>query len=152
MIDALAARFTSDAKPGREQLNRKYADAMKALHARFPEDPEVATLYADAVLNTMPWDYWGKDGKPRAGIAEAVTALDGVMRAFPDHPGAHHIHIHAVEASRDPGRAVASAEKVGRLVPGAGHLVHMPSHIFIRVGRYWEATEANLRAIAADED
>jgi len=152
LVDALAARFTPDAKPDRKKLNQAYADAMKALYQSFPEDPDVATLYADAVMNTMPWDYWTKDGKPKAGIPEAVAALQVAIRVSPDHPGAHHIYIHAVEASPDPDRAVPSAEKLGGLVPGAGHLVHMPSHIFIRVGRYHEASETNVRAIAADED
>lgn len=151
LIDALAARFTAG-EPDRKVLNQAYADAMKALYQRFPDDPDVATLYADAVMNTMPWDYWGKDGKPREGVKEALVALEGAMRVSPDHPGANHIYIHAVEASPDPDRAVAAAEKLGGLVPGAGHLVHMPSHIFIRVGRYAEGSEANRKAITVDED
>ena len=152
LIDALSARFTDAAKPDRKQLNQAYADAMKALYSRFPDDPDVATLYADAVLNTMPWDYWSKDGKPRPGIPEAIAALDRAKLVSPDHPGAHHIYIHALEASQNPDLAVPSAEKLGRLVPGAGHLVHMPSHVFIRVGRYAEASAANRQAIVADED
>jgi tetratricopeptide (TPR) repeat protein len=125
---------------------------MGSLFKRFPGDPDVAVLYADAVMNTMPWDYWGKDGKPKPGISEALGAIETAIRISPDHPGANHIYIHAVEASPDPDRAIPSAEKLGGLVPGAGHLVHMPSHIFIRVGRYGDASEANIKAIAADED
>lgn len=152
LVEALSARFTANPSADRQQLNQAYAAAMAKLHERFPQDPDVAALYADAVMNTMPWDYWGKDGKPRAGIPQAVAALESAIRISPDHPGAHHLLIHAVEASPDPDRAVPSAEKLGSLVPGAGHLVHMPSHIFMRVGRYAEATAANYKAIAADED
>jgi tetratricopeptide (TPR) repeat protein len=151
LIEALAARFTGD-KPDRAQLNQAYAGAMAKLYARFPGDPDVATLYADAVMNTMPWDYWTKDGKPRPGTLDALAALEEAIRTSPDHPGAHHLYIHAVEASTDPDRGVRSAEKLGALVPAAGHLVHMPSHIFIRVGRYSDAADANIKAIAADED
>ena len=152
LIDALATRFSSAANPDRGKLNQAYAAAMKDLAKRFPADPDVGTLYADAVMNTMPWNYWDKKGQPRPGINDAIAALEAAIRHSPDHPGANHIYIHAVEASPNPDRAVASAEKLGSLVPGAGHLVHMPSHIFIRVGRYAEASAANYRAITADED
>jgi len=152
LIDALSKRFSSEEKPDRAKLNAAYAAAMKPLAAEFPSDPDVGTLYADAVMNTMPWDYWGKDGKPKPGVAEAVSALQAAIAASPDHPGAHHIYIHAVEASADPDRAVPSADKLGKLVPGAGHLVHMPAHIYIRVGRYSDAVDANVKAVAADED
>ncbi|MEZ5354911.1 MAG: hypothetical protein R2762_19930 [Bryobacteraceae bacterium] len=152
LIDALTARFTPAGEPDRKQLNQAYADAMKALYARFPADADVGTLYADAVMNTMPWDYWSRaDGTPRPGIAEAIAAIEAAMKVAPDHPGANHIYIHAVEASPNPDRAVASADKLGALVPGAGHLVHMPAHIYIRVGRYADGTEVNRKAIAADE-
>ncbi len=152
LIDALAQRFSSDEKPDRARLNAAYAAAMKPVAARFPHDPDVGTLYADAVMNTMPWDYWTKDGKAKPGVDEAVAALQRAIAASPDHPGAHHIYIHAVEASADPDRAVPSADKLGKLVPGAGHLVHMPAHIYIRVGRYADAVDSNIKAVAADED
>ncbi len=152
LIDAMARRYDGAEKPDRERLNRTYAEAMKAAYAAHPADPDVAVLYADAVMNTMPWDYWSRDGKPRTGIPEIVEALQAVIARTPDHPGANHIFIHAVEASPDPDRAVASADRLGGLVPGAGHLVHMPAHIYIRVGRYGDAVDANVRAIAADED
>lgn len=152
LIDAMARRYDGSEKPDRESLNRAYAEAMKGAYAAFPEDADVAVLYADAVMNTMPWDYWSRNGEPRAGIPEIINALQAVLAAAPDHPGANHIYIHAVEASPDPDRAVTSADRLGGLAPGAGHLVHMPAHIYIRVGRYGDAVESNLRAIAADED
>ncbi|MCW5979768.1 MAG: tetratricopeptide repeat protein [Bryobacteraceae bacterium] len=152
MIDALAARYSPHEGKDRKERNAAYAQAMKALHARHPEDPDISTLYADAVLNTMPWDYWDKAGRPRPGVAEAVATLEDVLKRHPRHPGANHIYIHAVEASPDPDRAVAAADRLGGLVPAAGHLVHMPAHIYMRVGRYADASDANIRAIQADED
>lgn len=150
LIDALAARFTA-AEPDRARLNRAYADAMKSAYARFPNEPDFATLYADAVMNVSPWDYW-KDNQPKPGIAEARAALEKAIGESPGHPGAHHIYIHLIEASDDVDRAIPSAEKLGSLVPAAGHLVHMPSHVFIRVGRYDDASAANEKAVLADED
>lgn len=152
MIGALAQRCSAVEGKDRKERNVAYAEAMKKLHAAYPEDPDIATFNADAVMNTMPWDYWTKDGKPKPGVAEAVSTLEEVIRRNPNHPGANHLYIHAVEASADPDRAVPSADRLGGLVPGAGHLVHMPAHIYMRVGRYADASEANVRAIAADED
>lgn len=152
LIDAMARRYDGTEKADRDGLNRAYAEAMKGVYAAHPDDPDVAVLYADAVMNTMPWDYWSRDGKPRPGIPAIVDALQTVLARTPDHPGANHIFIHAVEASPDPDRAVPSADRLGGLVPGAGHLVHMPAHIYIRVGRYGDAVDSNLRAIDADED
>jgi tetratricopeptide (TPR) repeat protein len=152
LIDALATRYAEGEQVDREALNRAYAKAMAGLYSKFPDDPDVGALFAEAVMDTMPWDYWTKDGKPRPGMEKALAALEKVIKDVPGHPGAHHFYIHAVEASKDPDRGVPSADKLGGLVPGAGHLVHMPSHIYIRVGRYQDAVESNLRAIAADED
>lgn len=152
LIDALAVRFSAKAKPDRTRLNDAYAQAMRDLYRRYSSDPDVAALYADAVLNTMPWDYWTDKGTFKPAIAEAVIALEKTMDRYPDHPGAHHFYIHAVEGSNDPDRGIPSADKLGSLVPGAGHLVHMPSHIYIRVGRYADASAANRKAILADED
>ena len=152
LIDALVPRY-SKAKPARRQpLNVAYAQAMTKVYQRFPEDPDVATLYAEAVMDTMPWSYWTRDGRPQPGTKQLVAALESVIAKYPEHPGANHLHIHAVEASPDPDRAVPSADRLGGLVPAAGHLVHMPCHIYIRVGRYEDAAEANRRAIRADED
>ena len=117
-----------------------------------PTTPNVQTLYADAVMNTMPWDYWQKDGAPKPETAVVSGVLERVIAAHPDHAGAHHYYIHLLEASDTPERAEASADRLGALMPAAGHMVHMPAHIYLRVGRYADAAEANVRAIAADED
>jgi tetratricopeptide (TPR) repeat protein len=153
LIDALAARFTDKVpEGGRTALNGAYAKEMEKVWKRFPDDPNIATLYADAVMNTRPWDYWKRDGTPQPGIANAKAALDRTMQRYPDHPGALHIYIHLVEASDHVDSAEAAADRLGSLVPGAGHLVHMPSHVYIRVGRYADAADANVKAIKADED
>lgn len=152
LIEALTPRYTATHPKDRKPLNAAYAKAMTRVYGQFRDDPEVATLYAEAVMDTMPWSYWTKDGRPQPGTKELVAALESVLAKYPDHPGAHHLYIHAVEASPDPDRAVPSADKLGGLVPAAGHLVHMPSHIYIRVGRYEDAVTANQRAILADED
>ena len=125
---------------------------MARVAAVYTSDPDVQTFYADAVMNTMPWDYWEKDGAPRPATRTVLSVLEARHRRTPDHAGAHHYYIHAIEASDNPERAVASADRLGALMPAAGHMVHMPAHIYIRVGRYADAAEANVRAIAADED
>jgi tetratricopeptide (TPR) repeat protein len=153
LIDALASRFAAKPPSGdRQAMNQAYARAMDKVWRRFPKDPDVAVLYADAVMNTRPWNYWTKDGKPQPGVEKARMALESTIQAFPDHPGALHLYIHLLEASDHVDQAVPSADRLGPLMPGAGHLVHMPSHIYIRVGRYRDAVEANIKAIKADED
>ena len=152
LVQALAARYAADPKAARAPLDRAYADAMRTVAARYPDNPEVQTIFADALMNTMPWDYWLKDGTAKPETQAVISTLERVIAAHPDHPGAHHYYIHVLEASNDPDRAVPSAERLGALMPAAGHMVHMPAHIFLRVGRYAEAAEANVRAIAADED
>ena len=153
LIDALSARFAEKPQGGdRTALNQAYADAMEKVWQKFPDDPDVATLYADAVMNTRPWDYWKKDGTPQPGIEKARTALTRTMQRFPKHPGALHIYIHLVEASDHVDTAVPAADRLGSLMPGAGHIVHMPSHVYIRVGRYGDAADANVKAIQADEN
>jgi tetratricopeptide (TPR) repeat protein len=131
-------------------LDVAYADAMREAAKRFPADPDVATLFAEAMMDVRPWDFWTKDGAPQPGTEEIVATLEGVLRAHPNHPGANHYLIHALEASPHPERALASAERLKTLEPGAGHLIHMPSHVYLRVGRYAESSEANRRAIATD--
>ena len=153
LIDAMAARFAeTPGDVGRPALNAAYARAMEKVASRFPDDPDIAVLYADAVMNTRPWDYWTKDGKPQPGIAAARAALERTIRSYPEHPGVHHFYIHLLEASAEVDLAVPSADRLGSMMPGAGHLVHMPSHVYIRVGRYADAAEANIKAIGADED
>jgi tetratricopeptide (TPR) repeat protein len=152
LIDAIAQRYAADASRGRRDLDRAYAAAMTEHARRHRDDAEIQTLYVDAVMNTMPWDYWEKDGPPKPPITAAIEALERVMDQHPDHPGAHHYYIHVMEASEAPEAAEASADKLASLMPAAGHMVHMPAHIYLRVGRYADAAEANVRAIAADED
>ena len=151
MIEAMAERYAWPAPKNRRQLDEAYADAMQRAYEMYPSDPEVGTVYADALMNLQVWDYWDSDGEPKGRAAEIVAVLEGVMRNRPDHPGAHHFYIHAVEASSNPDRAVPSADKLASLVPGSGHLVHMPSHVYIRVGRYSDAAKINERAAALDK-
>jgi tetratricopeptide (TPR) repeat protein len=152
LIDALARRFIGSANADRATLDRAYADAMRQVAVLYRGDSNVQTLYADALMNTMPWDYWKKDGSPKPATATVIATLEAVIAAYPDHPGAHHYYIHVLEASDTPARAERSADRLGSLMPAAGHMVHMPAHIYIRTGRYADAAEANVQALAADED
>src|SRR5262245_27606037 len=136
LIAALAKRFSPDVNAPRAALDRAYADAMLVVADRYRDDPNIQTLAADAVMNTMPWDYWSRDGSPKPATAEVIARLESVIAAHPDHPGAHHYYIHVLEASDNPGRAEPSADRLGSLMPAAGHMVHMPAHIYLRVGRY----------------
>src|SRR5262249_53670767 len=129
-----------------------YADAMKELAARFPDDLDVRTLYAESMMNLHAWKLWTADGAPAPGTPEILAQLEAVMARDAKHPGANHYYVHAIEASPHPERAVASAERLRDLAPAAGHMVHMPAHIFQRLGRYEEAAEANRRAALADRN
>ena len=149
-IDALARRYASPPPADRAKLDSAYAQAMADVVRRYPNDLDAATLYAEALMDLRPWDYWRKDGSPYPGTNVALAQLDRVMRADPNHPGACHYYIHAVEAVA-PEKAVACAERLASLMPGAGHMVHMPGHIYIRVGRYDDAIKANEHAVHADE-
>jgi len=150
LIDALATRHSADPAAKREALDRAYADAMREAARRFPDDLEAATFFADAAMNLRPWNLWAPDGAPHAGTEEIVQTLERVLAREPNHPGAIHLYIHAVEASRQPQRAEAAADRLVKLMPGAGHLVHMPSHIYWRVGRYADAVAVNTAAVTAD--
>ena len=152
LVQALSARYSADPSADRKALDSAYAGAMRGVAARYPDDADVLTFYADAVMNVSPWDYWDRNGSARPGPALAIAALERVLARHPDHAGALHYHIHALEASNEPERAESSADRLAPLMPAAGHMVHMPAHIYIRVGRYKDAAEANERAIAADED
>src|SRR5437763_2611101 len=150
-IAALAKRYADKPTKDRAPLDKAFADAMREVVRQFPDDADAATLFAEAVMDTMPWNYWAEDGKPKPETAEALAALEGVLAKHPNHVGACHYYIHAVEASPHPERGLAAAHRLRDLVPGAGHLVHMPSHIYMRIGRYEEAVDANARAVAVDE-
>ncbi|MDE2690816.1 MAG: tetratricopeptide repeat protein [Acidobacteriota bacterium] len=150
LIDALASRYSTDDDADRATMDAAWVEAIGKVAERFPDDPEPATLHAAAIMNTMPWDYW-RGGKPQPGTLVAKELLERVIAAHPDHPGAHHYYIHLMEA-REPQLAEPSADALGKLMPAAGHLVHMPAHIYIRVGRYDDAVTSNQRAIAADVD
>ncbi len=152
LITALALRYSADPGADRAALDQAYADAMAELHGRFPDDPEIAVLYADAVMNTSPWDYWEADGAtPKGRIGEAIAAVEGVLAANPEHIGAIHLYIHLTEASTTPERAEPYADRLAALMPGAGHIVHMGAHTFYRVGRFHDSAELNKQAVAADE-
>ncbi|HEX6308998.1 MAG TPA: hypothetical protein VFZ69_12465 [Longimicrobiales bacterium] len=150
LISALSQRYVEVPGPDRGGLDSLYAAAMERVAAQFPEHPEVLSLYAEALMDLSPWQYWNRDGSPRPATPAILAALESVIAAQPDHPGANHFYIHAVEAV-DPGRALPMAENLAGLMPGAGHLVHMPGHIYIRVGRYDDAIRANEHAVHADE-
>lgn len=151
LINALAFRYSTDLEQDIPELNLAYMEAMTDVVAEYPDDSDILTLYAASVMNTVPWNYWDSNGNPSPNITEAKLALENAMVLSPDNPGAHHYYIHMVELPK-PDLAVPSAEKLGSLMPAAGHIVHMPSHIYIRVGRYKDAVLANQQAILADED
>ncbi len=151
LIEALATRYRFPAVADRRPLDEAYAAAMRAVYEQYPADADVGALYAEALMNLWPWDLWSPEGEPRPDTPTIVAVLEHVLEVAPDHPFACHLYIHAVEASPEPGRALAAANRLRPLVPGVAHLVHMPSHIDIRLGRYEEAIAANERAIVADE-
>ena len=150
LIDALELRYVAKPPADRTSLDQAYSDAMAEVAARYPDNQEVAVLYAESLLDLRPWDYWAEDGSPNSGIADALASLESVIAVNEKHPGACHFFIHAVEKLY-PERAIECAERLANLMPGAGHLVHMPGHIYIRVGRYLDAVKANKHAIHADE-
>lgn len=151
LIKALSKRYDEDLTKDLSELNIKYMEEMGKVKEQFPDDAEILTLYADAVMNTMPWNYWDNSGNPEPNTLEAKAAIEKAIKINPNHPGAHHLYIHLVELPK-PELAIPSADKLGTLMPAAGHIVHMPSHIYIRVGRYLDAVKANQAAILADED
>jgi tetratricopeptide (TPR) repeat protein len=151
-ILAMASRYDGKAHDNRDPLNVAYREAMEKLAKKYPDDPEALVLYADAIMTSMPWDYWNKDGSPKTLTSLARTALEGAIKKHPRHPGAHHMFIHLVEASGKPDDAYKSAEFLETAMPAAGHVVHMPSHIYVRVGEYERSNTLNRLAIKADED
>lgn len=152
LIEALAKRHAENPKTDRKRLDAAYATAMGKVAKRFPRDEQIAVLYAESLMDISPWDYWEEGGRqPKGRTAEILKVLEGVLTENPDHPGAIHYYIHMVEASDRPKRAEPYARRLPTLMPGAGHLVHMPFHIHFRLGHYLEALEANKAGIAADE-
>jgi tetratricopeptide (TPR) repeat protein len=150
MIQALAQRHSADPAARRADLDLAYANAMREVARQYPDDLEAATFFADAMMNLRPWNLWTPDGTAFPGTDEIVVTLERVLARNPDHPGALHLYIHAVEASTQPGRAEAAADRLRPQMPGAGHIVHMPSHIYWRVGRYSDAVAVNSAAVQAD--
>jgi tetratricopeptide (TPR) repeat protein len=153
LIGALALRYSADTTAQRPALDAAYADAMAALADKYTDDVEIAVLAAEAAMDTQPWDYWQPGGhEPKGRTADIQKRLEGVLAKQPDNAGAIHLYIHLVEASDRPERAEAYADRLGTLMPGAGHIVHMPSHIYYRVGRYGDSLDANKAASKVDED
>jgi len=151
LIEALETRYAATPPEDRASLDLAYADAMRSVAKRFRDDLQIQALFAEAMMDTMPWAYWTEDAQPKPLTLEVFETLDHVLERDPDHPGANHFYIHAVEQEQ-PERGVVPADNLRRVVPGAGHLVHMPSHIYIRVGRYHDGSSANELAIEADND
>lgn len=149
-IEAMAVRYTNDPKADRAALARKYSQAMGALSKRHPDDLDAATLYAESLMNLRPWKLWSLDGTPAPGTEEIIAVLESVLRRNPNHIGANHYYIHTVEASQSPERALASAKRLEALVPAAGHLVHMPAHVYARTGDHAGAARANQAGAEAD--
>ena len=150
LIQALGARYAWPNPEDRTSLDLAYAQAMAEVAKRFPDDADVATLYAEALMDTRPWSQWTRDGKPEPGTLDVLASLERALALAPDHPGANHLSIHALEASPRPERAAAAAERLRSLAPDASHLVHMPAHIDVRLGDWSRAVDTNKRAMEAD--
>jgi tetratricopeptide (TPR) repeat protein len=151
LIDALAKRYANPQPEDRRGLDRVYADAMCEVWKKYPKDPDVGAFFAEAMMNLRPWDQWTPDGKPQPGTDEIIATLDAVLTLNPNHPLANHLYIHAVEASPNPERGIAPADRLRNLQPGLAHNVHMPSHIDIRTGQWLKAVDTNAKAVEADQ-
>ncbi|HMP81155.1 MAG TPA: hypothetical protein PKA41_00440 [Verrucomicrobiota bacterium] len=151
-IAALAKRYQAEHTDDRSALDRAFAVAMRDLVKQHPDDLDAQVIFAEALMNTMPWDYWTRDRTPKPETEEILAALRFVLSRNPNHPGANHFYIHAVEAGPNPGQGLEAANRLLRYAPAAGHLVHMPAHIYMRVGQYHDAIVANELAIKADKD
>jgi tetratricopeptide (TPR) repeat protein len=150
LINAMSKRYSAENVEDRSAFDKAYSDAMREVHLQFSDDADIAVIFAESLMDMHPWDLHDKEGKPKEWTPEIILTLEKVMKMSPRHAGAHHFYIHAVEASSTPQRALPSADLLLSLVPGAGHLVHMPSHIYIRTGKYHEGTLANIKASQCD--
>lgn len=150
-IDALAKRYAKEPVKDRAELDKAFADAMRALAKKYPDDLDAQTLLAESLMDTSPWNYWQEDLTPKPSAKEALAVIESVLARVPSHSGADHLYIHLVEAGPNPEKGVPSADRIGKLTPKAGHLVHMASHIYVRVGRYHDASTVNERASEVDE-
>ncbi len=150
LIAAMAERYTPEPPTDRSGLDKAYCEALRALSAMYPDDADIATLFAESLMDQHPWDLWDQKGSAKPWTPEILAALERSMKNFPTHVGAHHLYIHAVEASRTPELGLASAALLEHAVPGSGHLTHMPSHIYIRTGRYHDGVLANQRSVSVD--
>jgi tetratricopeptide (TPR) repeat protein len=151
LIGALAKRYANPQPEDRSGLDRAYADAMREVWKEYPKDPDVGALFAEAMMDLRPWDQWTADGKAQPGTDEIIATLDAVLKVNPNHPLANHLYIHVVEASPNPERAIAAADRLRNLQPGLAHNVHMPSHIDIRIGQWLKAVDTNANAVEADQ-
>ncbi len=151
LIHALEKRYSGKTEH-RSTNDKAYAEAMREVHLRFPDDPDIAMLYVESMMDLRPWGYWMVDGMPYEGTAEIVALTEEVLRHHPQHPGALHMYIHLIEPTNTPERAEKAADTLLTLMPSAGHMIHMASHIYQRVGRYADSMRSNQLAIAADED
>lgn len=152
LILTVSKRYAWPAPEDRAPLDRAYANAMEQAWRLHPNDPDIGALYAESLMNLQPWDYWTKTGEPKGRTVEFVAVIERVIELNPNHPGGNHFYIHAMEASNEPEKALPAADRLTNLVPGSGHLVHMPAHIYARIGRYDDASDTNERAIMIDRD
>ena len=151
LIQALAKRYSKEVVKDRSRLDKAYAEAMRNVSKQFPDDPVVGALLGEALMDLHPWNFWTKTGEAQPWTSEIVSTLEAVLEKAPNNPLANHLYIHTIEASPHPEKALPSAERLTSLVPGSGHLVHMPAHIYIRVGRYRDAAVANQDAVKVDK-
>ncbi|MGC4102077.1 tetratricopeptide repeat protein [Ferruginibacter sp.] len=148
LIDAMAVRYSTDSTISRSILNQRYSDGMKKAYGLFKQDADAGALYADALMLQHPWDYWKHNGNAEPWTPEIIAVLEGILKTHPEHPGANHYYIHTVEASKNPERALPSADRLGKLMPAVAHMIHMPSHIYIRSGNYKEGIKVNEMSVS----
>ncbi len=150
LVEAISVRYPDSTTTDRSEFDINYAEAMGKVYKQFPDNVDIAALYAEALMDVHPWDLYTYEGEPKSWTPQIVDLLSSILKKWPEHPGANHFYIHAVEGSKSPERGLANADMLTDLVPGSGHLVHMPSHIYIRTGRYHQGTVANEKAMVAD--